>query len=1201
MPAHNPDAGDGTAAAGAGDRHVSLERLTCDRRWVAWRDELRGASDAPVRSIYGATDRAAKSDDPATWVPHDVAWAVRANIDDAGAGIGVMLGCVNGVWLAAVDLISCRNSLTGQFTSRATNLMQRLQTYIEIAPSGNDVTALLLIDPADAPALRVLLEAHPGTPFKQGDGALEQPAAIELHIEDHCLPVTWQALDDTAELRRVPFADLRWLIEQAGATSQGEMADTDAASKADSAADLTGHTPTELALTVSLFKTRHTAYGVMQQMTWRAFTDLFRRRRQGDKTGKNFVLAEFQREPNGRVHRIGANLMARTAIGLDIETSKKTDEIPPPFEDAVERIKARGWAAIVYTSHNHTPALPRFRIVLPISSEIDFKLPVVEVIAKHLDLSGVLDTGKVGAASVFYFPSAEPGQLAHHQTEIISGKPIAAEWITECAAAILAAREAEQKRQRARDLEAATKRREDRIARGLDPDHSIIEAIRDRLDLADELIRHGYLPVPGRHDLFLYPASQTRVPGVHILTGHDGVERVFSHHSGDPLAPGNLPVWCSVRAIDAVDVKIILDFGGDRTAALRSLAQKFGIQTRRRSAPPPSGPNGSDHDDDAHDGAQSRVADDGDTADEPCPPPSDETEAGGEEPVASGDTQQRDNDDIGSTGASESEYARILKIITSATPRTVVGALISALLQSDLTPTDEVRLIQITSVASADGESRATISAIKHQLKLARDRLARDRANAEREAQQRAEQDARLQRQQKPGSAYDRILAAIQAAKPEAAVQVLINLLLRSDVTPSEQDLLIRATKLRSGAGIRAIQDQLQQARDAQRKAQQQQRGRGVAPPPDPIAEVIAEFNGRYFVANEGGRAMIWEPTRDPMLDNRIYYHRSKPRDLRTFYMNRIVQVGEKKNGKPILRNPADIWLTDPDRRQYIHGIAFDPSGKERPGIYNLWQNFAFAPKEGSWQKMQDHLRTVMCASNEKHYRYLRKWLARMVQFPAQQGEVAIVLRGLEGTGKSVLGDAMRRIFGQHGFAISNPVHLVGKFNAHLRDCIVLFADEAFFPNDGHHVGVLKALITQPYLTIEAKGENIVLSPNFVHLIMASNAGWVVPASLEARRFFILDVLATHIGDRPYFKALWNELENGGLEATARQQSWPVSDSKDGRFGRLQSGHSPVVGGPNRAARISVVSGRCVCAGSVGSSISKRGPTCPDAPPPTSR
>ena len=53
-----------------------------------------------------------------------------------------------------------------------------------------------------------------------------------------------------------------------------------------------------------------------------------------------------------------------------------------------------------------------------------------------------------------------------------------------------------------------------------------------------------------------------------------------------------------------------------------------------------------------------------------------------------------------------------------------------------------------------------------------------------------------------------------------------------------------------------------------------------------------------------------------------------------------------------------------------------------------------------------------------------------------------------------------------------------------------------------------------------------------------------------------------------------------------------VRDSKVGRsttrrmgpagFGRVQSGCSPVVGWPNRAARISVVSGRGVCAGSVG-------------------
>ena len=37
---------------------------------------------------------------------------------------------------------------------------------------------------------------------------------------------------------------------------------------------------------------------------------------------------------------------------------------------------------------------------------------------------------------------------------------------------------------------------------------------------------------------------------------------------------------------------------------------------------------------------------------------------------------------------------------------------------------------------------------------------------------------------------------------------------------------------------------------------------------------------------------------------------------------------------------------------------------------------------------------------------------------------------------------------GQHALKISNAKHLVGNFNSHLRDCVFLFADEAFFAGD---------------------------------------------------------------------------------------------------------------------------------------------------------
>ena len=102
---------------------------------------------------------------------------------------------------------------------------------------------------------------------------------------------------------------------------------------------------TALPLTVSRFATAFPtgpAYGIECCTTWGAFTALLRQRREGTKDGPNFVPARFNPEPDGRVRRLIANVAARTAIVLDCETDKETGEIPPPFKEAVARLKATG-------------------------------------------------------------------------------------------------------------------------------------------------------------------------------------------------------------------------------------------------------------------------------------------------------------------------------------------------------------------------------------------------------------------------------------------------------------------------------------------------------------------------------------------------------------------------------------------------------------------------------------------------------------------------------------------------------------------------------------------------------------------------------------------------------------------------------------------------------------------------------------------
>ncbi len=301
-------------------------------------------------------------------------------------------------------------------------------------------------------------------------------------------------------------------------------------------------------------------------------------------------------------------------------------------------------------------------------------------------------------------------------------------------------------------------------------------------------------------------------------------------------------------------------------------------------------------------------------------------------------------------------------------------------------------------------------------------------------------------------------------------------------------------------------------------------------PPKSPVSAAVAEMNTKYMVVIEAGKTLVYEPTYDVVL-NRRYYERITFEDLRKLYLNRRIRVPQG-NGKTALKPVADVWLSHPDRRQFIGGVIFDPSGHHaRPDKLNLWQGFAVKPRPGSWARLQEHILKIVCAGDKNLRDWLMGWMARLVQCPGEQGEVAVVMRGIEGCGKGTLAKALLHILGQHGMAISNAKHLTGNFNGHLRDTVLLFADEAFYAGNRAHVGILKALITEPTLAIEAKYQNVVQMPNYVHLMMASNEDWVIPASLEARRFMVLEVLAARANDTAYFAAIWGEMKNGGYEA----------------------------------------------------------------------
>lgn len=267
----------------------------------------------------------------------------------------------------------------------------------------------------------------------------------------------------------------------------------------------------------------------------------------------------------------------------------------------------------------------------------------------------------------------------------------------------------------------------------------------------------------------------------------------------------------------------------------------------------------------------------------------------------------------------------------------------------------------------------------------------------------------------------------------------------------------------------------------------------------------------------------------------RMRWESAKRQDFLNYYETKKVEresTDAKGKTKSTVVQVAPLWLGWSGRREY-EGVVFDPAGRfKNKKLLNLWTDWAVQPKKGDWSLLNKLLLEALCDGNEEAYEYCLDWAAYMVQFPDRPAEVAVVFRGEKGTGKGTWGRALARLCGRHSLQISDQNHLTSHFNAHMMDCIMLFADEALWAGDKRAEGQLKRLITEDTLAIEAKGKDVVSIRNMLHVLIASNEQWVIPASIgDERRFAVNDVNNLFQGNHEFFTALNKQLDDGGLQA----------------------------------------------------------------------
>lgn len=292
----------------------------------------------------------------------------------------------------------------------------------------------------------------------------------------------------------------------------------------------------------------------------------------------------------------------------------------------------------------------------------------------------------------------------------------------------------------------------------------------------------------------------------------------------------------------------------------------------------------------------------------------------------------------------------------------------------------------------------------------------------------------------------------------------------------------------------------------------------------------LAEFNNRYAVVqNTGGGTcrIVYEEELD---GNKMMVLQS-PTDFKSFYANQYVTMPNATGNGTISKSVGKWWFEHPMRRSY-KSIVFLPGQEVGEDVYNMWRGFAYeAVPGGSCQLYLEHIRDVICDGQEDLFEYLLSWMSMAVQQPWNPGFTAIVLRGGQGSGKGTFAKTFAKLFGRHGKQITDPKHLTGHFNNHLRDCVVMFADEAVAAADSQQESMLKALVTEESMMVTPKGKEASVERNYLHVIMASNADWVVPIGADDRRFVMLDIADAHINDPAYWKKLNAELNAGGYQA----------------------------------------------------------------------
>ena len=291
------------------------------------------------------------------------------------------------------------------------------------------------------------------------------------------------------------------------------------------------------------------------------------------------------------------------------------------------------------------------------------------------------------------------------------------------------------------------------------------------------------------------------------------------------------------------------------------------------------------------------------------------------------------------------------------------------------------------------------------------------------------------------------------------------------------------------------------------------------------FGEYLAEFNEQYAYVKD----------QDVVIDFDTAHRSKRDSFVNGLHANtKVVEVINQANGgtKRVELSIPREWLQWPARRD-AKCLVYQP-GKPRltaEGCFNSWKSWGCEPKAGDLAPWNALLEYVFSESPLDR-KWFEQWCAAPFQTPGLKMYSGCLFWGPEtGTGKSLLGITIGRLYGSDNFTVVENTDLFAQFNEWAVNKQFVMGDEISGSDKRQEADKLKSLITRQKVRINMKHLPTYEITDCINYFFTSNHADGLFLEDKDRRWFI-HRMPLKLKQRAFYVAFMKWLdEEGGAEA----------------------------------------------------------------------